>query len=108
MGRVGYRRGVCAGLVVAACLVAGCQSATDKRRLAQFLGGKEQDVAAQATEMNVQFNLGNPESDRRKLYYGSSATRSPLHGPTRPDRIVTLASLSQRIADGFFALSLAH
>ena len=67
MGRVGYRRGVCAGLVVVACLVTGCQSATDKRRLAQFLGGKEQDVAVQTaddapTAPNGQISLAKPAS----------------------------------------------
>jgi general secretion pathway protein D len=46
VGRIEYRRIACTGLVVVACIVAGCQSATDKRRLAQFLGGKEQEIPA--------------------------------------------------------------
>lgn len=65
MGRVGYRRIACVGLVTLACLVAGCQSATDKRRLAQFIGGKEPGVAAQATDSapsapNSQISLAKP------------------------------------------------
>jgi general secretion pathway protein D len=67
VGRVGYRRVACVGLVILACLVAGCQSATDKRRLTQFLGGKEQDVAAQAPDNgpaapNGQVSLAKPGS----------------------------------------------
>ena len=66
MGRVGYRRVACVGLILA-CFVAGCQSATDKRRLTQFLGGKEPDVAAQATDSapaapSSQISLAKPVS----------------------------------------------
>src|SRR5262249_51104665 len=65
VGRVQYCRGICAGLVILACLLAGCQSATDKRRLAQFLGGKEQDVAVGAAATspgpsNEQISLAKP------------------------------------------------
>jgi general secretion pathway protein D len=67
VGRVGYRGAICAALVVVVCLVAGCQSATDKRRLAQFLGGKEPEVAAQATDSasagpHNQISLAKPVS----------------------------------------------
>lgn len=67
MARVGYRRGVCIGLAVLACFVAGCQGATDKRRLTQFLGGKEQEAAVQApdnapTVPNGQISLAKPGS----------------------------------------------
>jgi general secretion pathway protein D len=53
--------------VILACLVAGCQSATDKRRLAQFLGGKEQDAAAPAADNspaapNGQISVAKPVS----------------------------------------------
>src|SRR5262245_44877080 len=56
-----------AGLVVLTCLVAGCQSATDQRRLSQFLGGgKEEDAAGQAAEYgaapNGQLSLAKPAS----------------------------------------------
>jgi len=58
--------------------------------------------------MNAQFNLGNPESDRKKLYPVSSSMRSSLHWPARSDRVITVASLSQRIADAFIAQTLAR
>jgi general secretion pathway protein D len=67
VGRIGHRRVACAGLVILACLTAGCQSATDKRRLTQFLGGKEQDAAVQVTDSNPaapdgQISLAKPGS----------------------------------------------
>ena len=50
-----------------ACLAAGCQSATDQRRLTQFLGGKEQDVSVQTADdapaaPNGQISLAKPAS----------------------------------------------
>src|SRR5262245_54191638 len=50
-----------------ACLPAGCQSATDQRRLTQFLGGKEQDTAVQVADYDPaapdsQIGLAKPSS----------------------------------------------
>jgi general secretion pathway protein D len=67
VGWIGHHTVACVGLVILACLTAGCQSATDKRRLTQFLGGKEQDAAVQVQDGNPaapdgQISLAKPGS----------------------------------------------
>ena len=58
--------------------------------------------------MNVQVNLNYPDRDRRRAHALSAYSRVPLHSSIQPERIITLASLSNRIADRFIAETLAR
>ncbi|MCI0745241.1 MAG: patatin-like phospholipase family protein [Verrucomicrobia subdivision 3 bacterium] len=65
-------------------------------------------VAAKATVMNAQMQLGKFEGDRRRIPQPGIASRWPLFTAPHPDRIVTLASLSRRVPDEFIARTLAR
>ena len=59
-------------------------------------------------EMNTQANIALPFGDRRKFRFASPATRPSAHSSSQPDRVVTLASLSDKVADFFIARTLAR
>src|SRR5262245_9070853 len=56
--------------------------------------------------MNVQLNLSQPESERRRFCFSAPSVRTSLQGLVQPNRVITAASLSQRIADGCLAHTL--
>jgi NTE family protein len=58
--------------------------------------------------MNAQAKVVSPELDRRSVPSVSTTSRSQLSPLARPERVVTLASLSHRIADGYIAEAVAQ
>lgn len=58
--------------------------------------------------MNVQFHSLSPETERRRILLPSPTSRSPLLPPLRPDRLVTLAALSDRVPDQFISETFSH
>jgi NTE family protein len=58
--------------------------------------------------MSAQIQFGRFEGDRRRIPQLSVASRWPFLTAPKPDRIVTLASLSARIPDEFISRNLAR
>jgi NTE family protein len=58
--------------------------------------------------MSVSRQIFSSEGNRGRLPQFTAGSRWPLIPPTRPDRIVTLASLSTRVPDEFIARTLAR
>src|SRR5688572_24923333 len=58
--------------------------------------------------MNVQLHSLSPETERRRILLPSPTSRSPLLPPLRPDRVVTLAALSDRVPDHFISETFSH
>lgn len=58
--------------------------------------------------MNVELHSLSPETDRRRILLPSPTSRSPLLPPLRPDRVVTLAALSDRVPDYFISETFSH
>src|SRR5262249_31277466 len=58
--------------------------------------------------MNVQFHSVESEIKRRRILLPSSASRSPLLPPLKPDRVVLMAALSEHIPDRFLAEAFAQ
>ena len=62
----------------------------------------------QATEMSAPRQTYSSGGSRGRIPQVTAGSRWPLIPPARPDRIVTLASLSNRIPDEFIARTLAR
>ena len=58
--------------------------------------------------MNAQANISIPFGERRRFRLPSPTTRPSAHPAAQPDRVVTLASLSEKNADRFIARTLAQ
>lgn len=58
--------------------------------------------------MNVQFQNLSPDAERRRILLPSSSSRSPLLPPLRPDRVVTLAALSDGVPAQFISETFSH
>jgi NTE family protein len=58
--------------------------------------------------MNVQFHSLSPDTERRRILLPSTNSRLPLLPPLRPDRVVTLAALSDRVPDEFISETFSH
>ena len=60
------------------------------------------------TEMNAQPNMGSSLGDRRRLRLSYPILRSLSRFASQPDRVITIAALSQKIPDLFVAKELAR
>jgi NTE family protein len=58
--------------------------------------------------MNVQIHSVSSEAERRRILLPSSVSRLPVLPPVKPDRVVTLAALSDKIPDRFIGEAFAH
>jgi NTE family protein len=58
--------------------------------------------------MNVQFETDRPEGERRRILLPSLASRSPVLPPLKPDRVVTVAALCDRIPAEFISETFSH
>ena len=58
--------------------------------------------------MSVQIQSCIPNRGPRRIVTPSMASRAALSGTDRPDRVVTVASLSDRVPDGFIAEALSQ
>ena len=58
--------------------------------------------------MNVQIHDLGPEDERRRILLPSFRSRSPLLPPQKPDRVIVLAALSERIPSRFISETFCH